>query len=192
MRLEPIERPRSLVARIGYWMARRQLGKVPAAFKVVYARAPKLAAPSYRISRLLDRGLSLDGALVKLVMTHASMLNGCSFCADLHRAEAVRAELGLERFRALADWRGSPLFGAPERAALAFAEEVTRQRRAADETFAELARHFDERQIVELTWVVAIGNFFNLLALPLGLADDGLTELALRRRRGSPAGAAPR
>jgi hypothetical protein len=38
MRLEPIEEPKGLVMRLAYWMTRRQLGKVPSALKVIYAR----------------------------------------------------------------------------------------------------------------------------------------------------------
>lgn len=181
MRLEPIERPPNLVMRIGGWMARRQLGKIPTPFKVVYARAPKLAPFSYRVARLLEGGLSLDPALVQLVMAHASLLNGCGFCADLHLAQALRARLGREKFDALADHRTSPLFDDRERAALAYCEEATRSRTVDDATFEALRKHFDEREMVELTWVNAIGNFFNLLAVPLGIESDGLAELALRR-----------
>ena len=181
MRLEPIEQPPGVMMRIAYWLARRRLGKVPTPFKVVYARAPKLAPLSYRVSRILEGSLSLEPELVLLVMTHASMLNGCGFCADLHLAQAVQAKLGLEKFRALSGFRSSALFGERERAALAYAEEATRQHDVSDATFAELRKHFDERQLVELTWVNAIGNFFNLLAVPLGLESDGLEQLALAR-----------
>jgi alkylhydroperoxidase family enzyme len=93
----------------------------------------------------------------------------------------VRERLGVEKFLALDAWRDSPAFSESERAALAYCEEITRNRNVADATFAELAKHFDEKQIIELTWVNAIGNFFNLMAVPLGLESDGLAELALRR-----------
>ena len=144
MRLEPIERPPGLVMRIGYWMARRQLGKVPTAFKVFYARAPRLALLARRLARELDR-VSLERELVHLLMAHASVLNGCGFCADLHLAQLVREKLGTGKFEALADYRSSPAFSARERAALAFAEEATRSREVSDASFEELQKHFDER-----------------------------------------------
>lgn len=181
MRLQPIARPRGLLLRIGSWMARRRFGRVPTAFQVVYARAPKLATTSYQISRVIEGGLSLDPELVLLLTTHVSMLNGCSFCADLHLAQAIQARLGGEKFRALPGFRESERFADRERAALAYAEEATRQRVVSDATFEELQKHFDERQIVELTWLNAVGNFFNLLAVPLGLESDGLAELARKR-----------
>ena len=182
MRLEPIDSPPTLTMKLAHFLARRQFGKVPSPWKVIYGRAPKLAMLSYRIAKLLEGGLSLDSGLVQLVMTHSSMMNGCGFCADLHLAQAIQQELGVEKFRALASYRTSDLFDARERAALDYCAEITRSRSVSDETFATLRKNFDERQIVELTWVNAIGNFFNLLAVPLGMESDGLAELALSRR----------
>lgn len=164
--------------RIGYWMARRQLGKVPTAFKVFYARAPRLAMLAQRVVRELDR-VSLDRELVHLLMAHASVLNGCGFCADLQLAQLVREKLGTGKFEALADYRSSPAFSDRERAALAFAEEATRSREVSDASFQELQKHFEEREIVEIVRVNALGNYFNLIALPLGFESDGLAELAL-------------
>lgn len=181
MRLEPVDSPPNLMMRIANVMARRRFGKVPTPFKVLYGRAPKLAMLSYRIAKLLEGGLALDPALVQLVMTHSSMVNGCGFCADLHLAQAIQQRLGVEKFRALAGYRTSDLFDERERAALDYCTGITRDRTVDDETFAAVRRHFDEREIVELTWVNAIGNFFNLLAVPLGIESDGLAELALAR-----------
>ena len=180
MRLAPIERPDSLWIRLGYWLSRRQLGAVMSPLKVVYARAPRLARANLAIARAIE-ALSLDPALRLLVMTQSSLQNGCAFCADLHRAQAVQARLGRERFRDLADFAQSPHFSERERAALAYTEEVTRQRKASDASFERLRAHFSEKEIVELTWLNAISNFFNLMAVPLGLESDGLEGIALRK-----------
>jgi AhpD family alkylhydroperoxidase len=112
------------------------------------------------------------------VTTHVAMLNGCAFCADIKRAVAVREKLGTERFDALADWRRHTGWTARERAALAYVEEATLGKRVADATFAEVRRHFDEREIAELTLANAIENFYNLLNLPLEIESDGLEALA--------------
>ena len=178
MRMEPIERPRNLLVRLGYWVSRRQFGKVPTAFKVVYARAPWLALVAQRIVRTQQK-LSLDRELVHLLMSHSSLINGCGFCADLHLAQLVKERLGTAKFEALADYRDSSAFDDRERAALAFAEEATRNREVSSASYGELAKYFSEREIVEIVWVNAAGNYFNLLAVPLGLESDGLAELAL-------------
>jgi AhpD family alkylhydroperoxidase len=180
MRLAPIERPRSLLVRIGYWLSRRQLGAVMSPMKVVYARAPRLLRANLSIYRAIE-ALSLPPDLRLLVMTQSSLHNGCSFCADLHRAQAIQAKLGRERFRDLADFAQSPHFSERERAALAYTGEVTRQRKCGDATFERLRAHFSEREIVELTWLCAIGNYFNLIAVPLELESDGFEALQARR-----------
>ena len=89
MRVPPVRNPRSLVARITYWMARRQLGKVPEAFQVIYGNAPALARTSYSILQTTEKRLSLPEELRLLVATQSSLMNGCSFCADLHQAQAI-------------------------------------------------------------------------------------------------------
>ena len=58
---------------------------------------------------------------------------------------------------ALADWRASKLFTERERAALAYAETMTRDITVADDVFAEVKRHFNTREIVELT--VLVGSY---------------------------------
>lgn len=181
MRLEPIEKPRGLLMRIAYWMSRRELGAVMTPLKVIYARAPHLAMLSQRIRTILEKKLALDAELVLLVTTQSSLLNGCRFCADLHMAQAVQAKLGLEKFHSLLKFRASPHFNAREKAALAYTEEITQKKEVSDSTFETLRKHFDERQVVELTWLNAIANYYNLMAVPLGLESDGLEQLALRR-----------
>jgi AhpD family alkylhydroperoxidase len=187
MRFEPIEKPRGLLMRVAYWLSRRQLGRVMSSLSVVYARAPSIAWPGAFIVRTLEKGLSLEPELRLLVTTQSSQLNGCTFCADLHMAQAVQARIGLEKFKALPEFATSPLFSDRERAVLAYTDEVTRCRKASDATFDALRKHASEREIVEITWLNAIGNFFNLIAVPLELESDDFTALALRRAQGGSA-----
>jgi AhpD family alkylhydroperoxidase len=187
MRFEPIEKPRGLLMRAAYRLSRRQLGRVMSSLSVIYARAPALAWPGAFIVRTLEKGLSLEPELRLLVTTQSSLINGCTFCADLHMAQAVQARIGLEKFKALPEFATSPLFSERERAVLAYTEEVTRRRDVSDATFEALRKHASEREIVEITWLNAIGNFFNLMAVPLGLESDDFTSLALRRAQGGSA-----
>jgi AhpD family alkylhydroperoxidase len=180
MRLEPIEKPRGLLMRIAYWLSRRQLGSVMSPMKVIYARSPALAWPNLWIVNA-ERGLSLEPELRLLITTQSALVNGCTFCADLHLAQAVQARIGLEKFKALPEFETSPLFSERERAALAYTDSVTRTRNASDAVFETLRKHYDERQIVEITWLNAIGNFFNLMAVPLQIESDDFTAMALRR-----------
>jgi AhpD family alkylhydroperoxidase len=129
----------------------------------------------------MDRGLTLEPELRLLITTQSSLLNGCTFCADLHMAQAVQARLGLEKFKALPEFETSALFSERERAVLAYTAEVTRTRNASDAVFEGLRKHCSEKQIVEITWLNAVGNFFNLMGVPLQLESDDFTAIALHR-----------
>ncbi len=41
--------------------------------------------------------------------------------------------------------------------------------------------HFSEREIVEITWVNALENYYNLLNLPLEIESDGFCAIAEAR-----------
>jgi alkylhydroperoxidase family enzyme len=191
MRLTPIEQPSHLITRFAFRRMERQFGKVATPMKVIYARKPRLLPLLMMIDRTANHGLSIDPELRLLVLNVVDRQNECGFCNDYRLAIAVQRRMGADRFAALADFRTSELFTPRERAALAYADEVTDRRQASDETFAELKRHFTDVEIVELTWLVAIENYFNLMKLSLQLGSDGLQELAEQQVAGrrSPAAA---
>ena len=181
MRLQPIEKPQGMMMRIAFWMARRQLGKVITPMKVLYTRVPGLLKPSYEVQKFQMKGIQLDPALKFMVTNLTAQINGCSFCVDIGQAVAIRSHLNMEKFKALADFRTSPLFSERERAALAYVEEATRNKRVSDATFEELRKYFNEREIVEITWLNAVENYYNLINLPLEIESDGLCALAQAR-----------
>jgi AhpD family alkylhydroperoxidase len=185
MRLDPIDRPPTLLARFAVAMMRRQLGKVITPARVIYNRVPRMYGVAWQLLRLQRSGLQLAPELRLLVMSWVAMVNRCSFCVDIAKAMAVQEGIALEKLLALPSWRTSPLFEERERAALTYAEETTRHKKVSDETFAALRKYFSERQIVEITLVTAIENFYNLLNLPLGIEDDGLCAIAEARHGAS-------
>ncbi|HEY4364330.1 MAG TPA: carboxymuconolactone decarboxylase family protein [Bryobacteraceae bacterium] len=177
MRLEPIEKPKGLMMRFAFWMARRQFGKVMTPMKVLYTRVPGMIKPSYAVVKFAEKGIGLEPGLKYMVPLLAGSINGCGFCVDLGRAVAMREHVSMEKLNALAEYRTSPVFTERERAALAYAEEVTRHKRVSDATFATLRKHFNEREIVEITWLNALENYYNLINLPLEIESDGFCAL---------------
>lgn len=178
MRLEPIDKPKGFLMRFAFWMARRQLGKVITPMKVLYPRMPGVLKLSYEIQKFETNGLRLDPGLHLMIGTLVSEINGCSFCVDISRAMAIRKHIGLDKFNALFDYRTSSLFSDRERAALRYVEEATRQKRVSDSTFAALRKQFSEGEIVEITWLNAVHNYYNLINLPLEIESDGLCAIA--------------
>ncbi len=165
--------------RLVYRLSKRQFGKVLMALKVIYARKPRLVLIAQLITRTLEKGVSLEPSLKVLVQVKVSQLNGCPFCEDLALAQAVRKRLGPERFRYLDAYGTSDAFSKRERAALALAEEATRFRRVSDETWMAVRENFSDTEIVELVWLSAAENYFNLQAAVLGVESDPLAARSM-------------
>jgi AhpD family alkylhydroperoxidase len=181
-RLAPIEHPKGLKLRFLYWMCKKQFGTVPTPLKVVAPRFPAVLKLSMGLQGF-ERKLRLPKELRLLVSALVSATNGCGFCLDLKHMMAVQEGIGLAKFQALAQDPHGPSFSARERAAFRYAEEVTLNRKPSDATFAAMREHFEEWEIVELTFVVALENFVNLGNIPLGLGSDGLCALAQQKAR---------
>ncbi len=67
------------------------------------------------------------------------------------------------------------LFDLRERAALAYAEAMTLSTSVADEVFADVGRHFDDREIVELSVLIGTYIMHNrvMKALAIDLEPEG-------------------
>jgi alkylhydroperoxidase family enzyme len=185
MRLKPIEKPVGIKMRLAFWFTRRQFGKVMTPMKVLYPRVPEMLKLGYETTKFETKGIRLDPELHFLIGTCVSQINGCAFCMDIGRAMAIRERLGMKKFDALTEYRSSPAFSERERAALAYAEEVTRHKHVSDATFEDLRKHFNEREIVEITWLNAIHNYYNLINVPLEIESDGLSAIAQEHSKGA-------
>jgi AhpD family alkylhydroperoxidase len=127
----------------------------PDAVKALSATRPYLAASA------------IEPRLRALVELRVSQINGCAYCVDLHSHEARRAGEEQQRLDCLPVWRETPFFDDRERAALAWAESVTRvsETGVPDQMFDEVRRQFSERDLVDLTLVVAAMNAWNRIAI---------------------------
>ena len=120
--------------------------------------SPALAESWFNHSNAVRWKTKLDGRLREMVIIRMGHLAGSQYVLRQHVPSLALADgLTLEECDALADWRGSKFFDARERAVLAYADTMTRDIKVPDAVFAEIKRHFDERQIVELT--VLIGTY---------------------------------
>ncbi|MGJ4729993.1 carboxymuconolactone decarboxylase family protein [Luteimonas sp. SDU101] len=130
----------------------------------------KLAPKAFGAMLALDQALHggrIEPRLAGLVKLRVSQINGCAYCLDMHAREARAAGEDQRRLDTLAGWRESRLFDARERAALGWAESLTRIEAtgAADSDYAPLLDHFDETAIAELSFLVVEINAWNRLAV---------------------------
>lgn len=141
---------------------------------------PNAAAPAL-FKKYLDFALAftMDEGLALLVDIRASQLNGCAFCLDMHIKQARIAGERELRLHHVAIWRESPLFNPQERAALAWAEGLTRLGvEGVTETEYQHAReHFSEQALAELTFRVIAINGWNRLNVAFRATPGSLDRM---------------
>src|SRR4051794_25451826 len=94
------------------------------------------------------RKSGLDPLLVDIVYLRVSQINGCAYCIDLHSRDLIRRKMDVSKLVLVPVWREcGDLFDATERAALAWAETVTRigETGAPDEDYAAASEMFDDK-----------------------------------------------
>ena len=112
-------------------------------------------------------GAGIDHRLFFLVEIRASQINGCAYCLDMHTKDARLAGETEQRIYALNAWRETPFFTDRERAALEWTEAVTRvaDTQVPDDVYERVSAHFDESELVALTFAVVVINSWNRLSI---------------------------
>jgi alkylhydroperoxidase family enzyme len=177
--LTPIEKPKGVRLKLLYRLLGRQFGKPPGWLTVFSARVPlpftSWMGKVYRLNKKLE--LSQDTMM--LVRERVNTINMCTWCMDADRwSVTTRMPQLLPKVDALHEYRTSRLFTEKERAALDYATELTEHKSVTPDTFRTLSRHYSEREICELAWVVSTNHLFNINNLGLGIGSDGLCEIA--------------
>lgn len=108
----------------------------------------------------------LEPGLLDLVKLRASQINECAYCVDMHWKDARAAGETEQRLYGVSVWRESPYYTDRERAALAWAEALTRiaEDEISDELYAETRKQFDEKALVDLSLAIVEINGWNRLA----------------------------
>ncbi len=131
--------------------------------------APKSYQAMAGVSATLAKS-TLGAALIELVQSRVSQLNGCAFCLDIHVRDLRKHGETWQRINSLPTWRETGLYSARERAALHWAETLTRLtdgHGGHDAAFEALKLQFSDQEIVELCWTIATINTWNRMAISM-------------------------
>lgn len=110
----------------------------------------------------------LSPVLVDLVYLRVSQINNCAYCLDMHTRDLLKKGQPIEKIALLQAWReAGSLFDARERAALAWAESVTRvaETGVPDSDFAAARTVLSEPELVDLTIAIGLMNAYNRMAI---------------------------
>lgn len=142
------------------------VGRVPNAYRTM-AHAPYLAMlylPFQAANQREWPGVHLSSKLKEMVIIKTSHVNGCDYCYAHNTALGEAAGISHDQVIAISsdDYLTSALFDERERAAIEWAEHMTKNTAAArDDVFERVEAQFDSAEIVELTLICAMFNMIN-------------------------------
>lgn len=136
-------------------------------------RYPELAPEGYAalsgFGHYINTATALEPVLLGLVYLRASLLNGCGFCTELHRAELRKHNEPESRIEAVGDPESSDAFTPRELAALRWTDALTRLEingePASEQEYEAVERYFQGKDLVDLSFAVANINAWNRMGI---------------------------
>lgn len=147
---------------------------------------PEATAAFMDFCLTLYSSATLPQPLLHLVGMVASAASGCRYCTAHTANKAFEEGVDAEKVSRVWEYESSDLFGPHERAALRLAQKAGQSPSQTEESdFIELRKHFTEREIVELLFVICQFGFWNrwndsvgtrLESTPKRFSEDTLPE----------------
>jgi alkylhydroperoxidase family enzyme len=130
----------------------------PGNYEAVFAHSPDIlehAIRGFYVKQTKARKLPLR--LIELAITRVGWTCGCRWMFSEHSKILRGLELAEISIAAIPNWSVHTGFSPVERAVLAYADCLALDHgRTPDGLFAELQNHFDEEQIIELTYITSM------------------------------------
>ena len=123
----------------------------------------------------------LSETLITLVYLRVSQINNCAYCLDMHMRDLLKSGQKIEKLALVQVWaEAGNLFDERERAALAWAETVTRvaDNGVPDQAYEAARAVFDDRELVDLTIAISIMNAYNRMAISFRNTPQAVTQMA--------------
>ncbi|WP_254412696.1 carboxymuconolactone decarboxylase family protein [Dyadobacter diqingensis] len=117
----------------------------------------------YGIGNYLKRS-SIEIGLQEIICFRVSQINSCAYCLDMHYKNARANGETEQRLYGLSAWQEAPYYTPRERAALAWAEAVTKCD-VPDQIYGEAKSQFSDEELIDLTIVVSSINIWNRINL---------------------------
>lgn len=116
----------------------------------------------------LIQNSGLPKELINLVYLRASQMNGCAYCIDMHSRDLLKLGVAIDKLVLVPVWRDAgAVFSTRERAALAWAETVTRvaETNVPEADYDAAAAEFSSKELADLTYAISLMNVFNRLSI---------------------------
>ncbi len=163
--------------KLGYRMARKQLGEVPEPFAVL-AHHRKLFVASARHELALQKAMNVvPESLIQIAVYRTAWTVGCSWCVDFGAMLMRLEELDVDRLKQIGEFETSEKFTDAEREVIRYADAMTKTPMAVtDEQVASLVGAYGEAGVLELTYQISHENQRARMNHALGITDQGFSS----------------
>ena len=158
-RIEGMNRPRTLVARLAFFLSRRSYGRVITPARV-YALDSGLLLAVGLMEEVQEWAKQTSAPVKQLARMLVAWRIGCPWCLDFGTKTSEQLGVTDDQLRALPDYEHSSLFSEEELVVLRYADAMTRTPVQVPEAlFEALKARYTDRQILEITAAIAWENF---------------------------------
>jgi AhpD family alkylhydroperoxidase len=182
-RIEPLVPQRApLWIRAVYRYAKRRFGEVPEPFAISAHHRGLLLASAVHETALERASTKLPASVRELAVFWTARTVGCSWCIDFGSMVQRLEGLDVERLKEIDDYATSSRYSGDERAAIAYADAMTRDpHTVTDEQVADLRRRFGDAGVIELTYQIGVENMRARMNTALGITEQGFSSGAACR-----------
>ena len=135
----------------------KERGKMHNLYRMLL-NSPPVARGWLNLLTAVRQQAKLSGKYRELSILLVAIINGAEYERASHVPHAKKEGLTDAQIDALADWRKSKAFDEVERSVLAYTEAMTKEVHVSDAVFAAVTKHFDQREMTELTATIAAYN----------------------------------
>jgi AhpD family alkylhydroperoxidase len=173
-RIEGMKRPRTLVARLAFFLSRHSYGRVITPARV-YALDSRLLLAVGLMEEVHDWAKQTRAPVKQLARMLVAWRIGCPWCLDSGTRQAEPLGVTDEQLVALPDFEHSSLFSEEERTVLRYADAMTGTPvLVPDAVFEALKARYTDRQILEITAAIAWEHFHARVNHALDLEAEGV------------------
>jgi len=153
----------------------------PGDYWTTFALVPDLLFQARNsLMALMQPGRVLDPKLRELAIIRTGIVGDSRFEFSQHSKVARMVGVSEEKVRAIKGWATSDKFNPAERAVMAATDELVGRNLVEDETFAELKKHLDDPQIMELFYVIGLWRMHGMIVRGLHLEYDNDTTARMK------------
>jgi len=127
-----------------------------------YEKGQRASKTLYGFTSYLSKS-PIEKHLQELIEFRISQINGCAYCIDMHSKDLRAGGETEQRLYMISAWREAPMYTDRERAALAWAEAVTKltNQDVPDEVYEQARQQFTDEELVDLTMTTLAINCYN-------------------------------